>query len=412
MRILFLHRNFPGQFVHLARHFAQDAQNRVVFITERRDRAIPGVLKVVYKQTDRDQSKTHQYLRSFEEAILHGQAAARAALDLKKKGFIPDIIIGHTWGQNLFMKDVFPDTPLVGHFEWFYRAHGSDVDFDSSKPLTTDTEARVRIKNSHILVDLHSCDYGICPTQWQYEQFPLEFRHKIKIIHEGIDTDYFKPDPDAKPVWPELNLDLSQAKEIITYVSRGLEPYRGFPQFMEAAALILKERPSCHIVIVGEDKVFYSGNLPEGKTYKQAALAKFSGDMSRLHFTGYIPYDAYRRVLQVSSAHVYLTYPFVLSWSMLEAMSTGCPVLASSTPPVKEVIRDGENGILFKFFSPQEIAEKVCYALAHQEEMTELRKRARETVLERYDLRKILPKQVVIINEIAGEKRAFSERAS
>jgi glycosyltransferase involved in cell wall biosynthesis len=165
-------------------------------------------------------------------------------------------------------------------------------------------------------------------------------------------------------------------------------------------------------VIVGEDKVFYSGNLPEGKTYKQAALAKFSGDMSRLHFTGYIPYDAYRRVLQVSSAHVYLTYPFVLSWSMLEAMSTGCPVLASSTPPVKEVIRDGENGILFKFFSPQEIAEKVCYALAHQEEMTEIRKRARETVLERYDLRKILPKQVVIINEIAGEKRAFSERAS
>jgi glycosyltransferase involved in cell wall biosynthesis len=453
MRILFLHRNFPAQFVHLAKHFAQDAQNRVVFITERKDRAIPGVLKAVYKIPDRNSSSglfknvqmqgdapvprqlsgktesrgvcdntlsgevcsatqqmgvfqqpanTHPYLRFYEEAILHGQAAARAALDLKKKGFIPDIIIGHTWGQNLFMKDVFPDTPLVGHFEWFYRARVSDVDFDPDKPLTTDTEARVRIKNSHILVDLYSCDHGICPTLWQYEQFPPEFRHKIKVIHEGIDTDYFKPDPDAKPVWPELKLDLSQAKEIVTYVSRGLEPYRGFPQFMEAAELVLKERSGCHIVIVGEDKVFYGGNLPNGKTYKQAALEKFTGDPSRLHFTGYIPHDAYRRVLQVSSAHVYLTYPFVLSWSMLEAMSSGCLVIASNTPPVREVIRDGENGILFDFFSPQEIAEKVCYALEHQDGVKEIRKQARETVLGKYDLKRILPEQIGWIEGIAS----------
>ena len=456
MRILFLHRNFPGQFVHLAKYFAQDARNRVVFITERKDRSLPGVLKAVYTIPDRNGptgllknaqmqgvAKTHPYLRFYEEAILHGQAAARAALDLKKRGFTPDIIIGHTWGQNLFMKDVFPETPLVGHFEWFYRARGSDVDFDTKEPLSIDTMARVRIKNAHILNDLYACDYGICPTQWQYEQFPPEFQHKIKVTHEGISTDYFKPDPDVQPVWPGLNLDLSHAQEIVTYVSRGLEPYRGFPQFMEAAALILNERPGCHIVIVGADKVFYGSNLPNGKTYKQAALeklklsgassgessipkegilnmthshssqqavrnaltAEFTGDQSRLHFTGYIPYDAYRRVLQVSSAHVYLTYPFVLSWSMLEAMSTECLVLASDTPPVKEVIRDGVNGILFNFFSPEEIAKKVCYVLMHQDEMTEIRKRAREMVLEKYDLKKILPEQVGYIGKIVNERK-------
>ncbi len=411
MRIIFLHRNFPGQFVHLAKHFAQDAQNRVVFITERKEWSIPGVLKAVYKVPERDRSKTHAYLRFYEEAILHGQAVARAAIDLKKQGFTPDIIIGHSWGQNLFMKDVFPDTPLIGHFEWFYRAHGSDVDFDIRKSLTIDTEARVRIKNSHILNDLHACDYGICPTQWQYEQFPPESRHKIKIIHEGIDTDYFSPDPDAKPVWPAINLDLSQAKEIVTYVSRGLEPYRGFPQFMEAAELILEKRPNCHIVIVGEDKVFYGGNLPNGKTYKQAALEKFTGDQSRLRFTGHIPYETHRKILRVSSAHVYLTYPFVLSWSMLEAMSAECLVLASDTPPVKEVIRDGENGMLFNFFSPQEIAEKVCYVLAQKDEMAEIRKRARETVLEKYDLKKVLPEQIEWINTIM-EKNAPTDRGT
>jgi glycosyltransferase involved in cell wall biosynthesis len=407
MRILFLHRNFPGQFLHLARHFAQDPQNQVVFITERKDRSIQGVLKAVYKIAQRDMSKTHQYLRTYEEAILHGQASARVAIDLKKKGFIPDIIFGHTWGQNLFMKDLFPGTPLMGYFEWFYNTQGSDVDFDPVNPVTTDTQARVRIKNSPILVDLYSCDHGVCPTQWQLEQFPEEFRHKITVLHDGINTDYFKPDLNSKPVLPQIKLGLSGAKEIVTYVSRGLEPYRGFPQFMEATALILEKRPECHIVIVGEDKVFYGSKPPDGKTFKQLALEKTGLDTTRVHFTGYIPYDRYLKVLQASSAHVYLTYPFVLSWSMLEAMSAGCLVLASNTPPVTEVIRDGHNGILFDFFSPREIAGKVNDALDHQEDMLQIRHYARETILKKYDLKDLLPRQVKLIKGLAEGERAL-----
>lgn len=404
MRILFLHRNFPGQFLHLAQFFAKKHRNRVAFITERKERSIPNVLKVVYKLPERDRSHTHHYLRFYEESILHGQAAAKAAIDLKKKGFVPDIIFGHTWGQNLFMKDIFPDTPLIGYFEWFYRAHGSDVDFNPAHPVNTDGEAKTRIKNSHILVDLYSCDLGVCPTEWQLKQFPSEFHHKIHVIHDGVGTDYFKPDSGSKLVLPELNLDLSQAKEIVTYVSRGLELYRGFPQFMEAASLILEKRPECHIVIVGQDKVFYGSSLPNGETFKQLALERNSLDTSRIHFTGYIPYNFYLKILQASSAHVYLTYPFVLSWSILEAMSTGCLVLASNTPPVTEVIEDGYNGILFDFFSPQQIAEKVNDTLDHQEEMKSIRGNARKTILDRYDLRSLLPKQVKLMRELAERK--------
>jgi len=404
MRILFLHRNFPGQFLHLLPFFAKDPGNQVVFITERQDRSLPGVLKAVYKLKDRDRSHTHRYLRTYEEAILHGQAAAQAGLDLKKKGFVPDVIYGHTWGQTLFMKDVFPDTPMVGYFEWFYRAHGSDVDFDPANQVNTDKEARVRIKNSNILVDLYTCDKGVCPTQWQLEQFPLEFRHKIEVMHDGINTDYFKPDHGSKLVVPQIGLDLSGAREIVTYVSRGLEPYRGFPQFMAAAAMILKQRPECHIVVVGDDKVYYGSQLPAGKTYKQMELEKHSLDLNRIHFTGYIPYDYYLKIIQASSAHVYLTYPFVLSWSLMESMSTGCLVLASNTAPVREVIRDGYNGILVDFFSPQQIADKVIDALDHQDDMRELRRNARQTIIDGYNLKDLLPRQVRLLRDLAEGK--------
>lgn len=404
MRILFLHRNFPGQFMHLARHLAQDRANRVVFITARRDRSIPNVMKAVYHLPERGTSTTHRYLRASEEAVIHGQATARAALDLKRKGFEPDVIVGHSWGQNLFMKDVFPRSPLVGYFEWFYRSQGSDVGFDPSIPVTLDVQAGVRVKNSHILMDLAACDQGVCPTRWQFEQFPPEFRHKIRIMHDGVGTDFFRPNPGARLVIPELGLDLSHADEIVTYVSRGLEPYRGFPQFMEACGIILDRRPHCHVVIVGQDRVFYGSRLPDGKTYKQQALDKHRLDTSRVHFTGYIPYDLYLRVLQASSAHVYLTYPFVLSWSMLEAMSAGCCVLASRTPPVQEVIEDGMNGILFDFFSPAELAHKVCNVLADQDATAPIRDAARRTILERYDLKDLLPRQVAFISDMAAGK--------
>jgi glycosyltransferase involved in cell wall biosynthesis len=321
------------------------------------------------------------------------------AEQLKAQGFVPDVVYGHSgWGSTLFIKDAFPESQLLCYFEWFYHARGSDADFDPSEPLTPDDVARIRIKNSPILVDLYSCDLGLSPTNWQRLQFPPEYHSKITVLHDGIDTAFFQPKPGAKLVLPAVNLDLSHAEEIITYVARGMEPYRGFPQFMEAIALLQQRRPHCHVVVVGEDRVAYGRSLPDAKTYKQLLLEKLPLDLSRLHFTGLLPYGQYLQVLQASSVHIYLTRPFVLSWSMLEAMATGCLLVASDTPPVTEVVRDGVNGLLVNFFSPQEICDRVEEALDNPEKMALIRTKARETILENYDLSKLLTKHLQWIN--------------
>lgn len=400
MKILLLHRNFPAQFRHLAAYLAKDPSNQVVFITARKEDNMPGVTKVVYNLAREVPKEAHRYLRFYEESIIHGQAAAQAALALKNQGFVPDIIFGHSWGSTLFMKDIYPDTPLLCYLEWFYRAYGSDVDFEKPGPLPVNLEAMLRIKNSHILVDLYTCDHGITPTKWQHSQFPSEYHDKITILHDGINTDLLKPDPTAKLMLPHLNLDLSKEEEIITYVSRGLEPYRGFHKFIETVSIILKRRPKAHVVIVGEDKPFYGGISASGKTYKEEMLEKFSLDMSRVHFTGRLQYDHYLKVLQASSVHVYLTYPFVLSWSFLEAMSVGCAVVGSSTTPVQEVIRDGENGLLADFFSPENIADKIEEVLNHPDKMQTMRIKARETIINNYALKDLLPRQIELINNL------------
>ncbi|MEM9152785.1 MAG: glycosyltransferase, partial [Cyanobacteria bacterium P01_F01_bin.3] len=298
----------------------------------------------------------------------------------------------------LFMKDLFPKAQLNGYFEWFYHAHGSDADFDPSEPMLADDEARIRMKNTTILTDLYSCDRGLSPTHWQQQQFPKAFQSKISVMHDGIDTDFFRPKPDektrAKLVLPSIGLDLSEAEEIITYVARGMEPYRGFPQFIEAAALLQKRRPNCHIVVVGEDRTAYGRRRKDGKTHKEWMIENTPLNLSRIHFTGRLSYPEYLQVIQASSVHVYLTRPFVLSWSFLEALSTGCAVVASDTAPVLEVIKDSENGLLVDFFSPDAIANRVEEILENPNLRHELSANARQTILERYDLAKLLPHQI------------------
>ncbi|MBD2022287.1 glycosyltransferase [Leptolyngbya sp. FACHB-36] len=392
MRILFLHPNFPAQFRHVAVALAKDPAHQIVFGTMRQEGTLSGVVKAIYQPSRDVNPETHHYVRSLESAVLQGQAVCRLALKLKEQGFIPDVVYGHSgWGPTLFIKDVFPQARLLCFFEWFYHAHGSDSDFDPSDPLDLNDELRIRVKNSPILLDLYSCDAGLSPTNWQRQQFPPEFHSKIQVRHDGVDTTYFRPKPGAPLVLRSLGLDLSHASEIVTYVARGMEPYRGFPQFMEAVALIQERRPNCHVVVVGDDRVAYGKQLPDGKTYKQLMLEKLPLDRSRLHFTGLQPYDQYLQVLQASSVHIYLTRPFVLSWSMLEAMSAGCLVLASGTGPVTEVIEDGKNGLLVDFFSPAAIADRVDEVLAHPDRMAELRTNARNTIVERYDLAHLLP---------------------
>jgi glycosyltransferase involved in cell wall biosynthesis len=395
MRILFLHPNFPAQFRHLAVALAKNPENQVVFGTNRKEGELPGVYKAIYSASRTARQETHHYVRPLENAVLEGQGVYRLALQLKEKGFIPDIIFGHSgWGPTLFMKDVFPQANLLCYFEWFYHAHGSDADFDPSDPIDADGEARIRLKNAPILIDLYSCDRGLSPTYWQRQQFPPEYHQKIAVRHDGVDTEYFKPQPGTKLVLPRINLDLSEVDEIVTYVARGMEPYRGFPQFIESIYLLQQKRPNIHTVIVGNNRVAYGKQLPDGKTYKDLMLEQFPLDLSRIHFTDLLPYSEYLQVLQASFVHVYLTRPFVLSWSMLESLAAGCVVVASDTAPVKEVIEDGVNGLLVDFFSPRQICDRIGEVLDDPDRMTNIRTKARETIVERYDLNKLLPQHL------------------
>ena len=398
MKLLLLHQNFPAQFRHLAAALAQDPANQVVFATQREAGQIPGVRKRLYQPSRQAHPQTHHYVRPLETAVLEGQAVYRLLQDLKQQGFYPDVVYGHSgWGPGLFVKDIYPRAQFLGYFEWFYHAHGSDADFDPSDPLDANAEAKIRVKNAPILLDLYSCDRGLSPTRWQWQQFPPEFQPKITVLHDGIDTDFFQPQPGARLILPRLQLDLSAVNELVTYVARGMEPYRGFPQLMHAIALLQQRRPQCHAVIVGEDRVAYGKQLPDGKTYKQAMLEQLDLDLSRLHFTGRLPYPEYRQVLQASSVHIYLTRPFVLSWSMLEAMATGCVVLASYTAPVQEVIQAGENGFLVDFFDPAQIAARASDLLERQAELTAVRQNARETIVANYKLETVLARHIQFV---------------
>ena len=404
MRVLFLHNNFPAQYRHVAAALAAEPDNQVVFGTMNKQGAMKGVAKVLYKPSRPPSDKTHHYLRGLENAVLHGQSVWRMGAALKQRGFVPDLVCGHSgWGPTLYAKDIFPDARQLCLFEWFYRARGSDADFLGDEPQTEDDLCRIRTRNAPILLDLASADWGQCPTRFQRDQFPEIFHNKLSVLHEGIDTDFFRPaDETYQPVPLKLaNLDLSAVPEILTYSTRGQEPYRGFPQFMRAAKLVMDKRPNMHVVIVGNDRVAYGKQLPTGESWRKRMLAELQPDMSRMHFTDLLPYDDYLHVLQASHAHVYLTVPFVLSWSSMESMAAGCLMVASDTDPVREVMTDGENALLAPFFDHEALADRIHHALDNQKKLVGLRQAARRTIVERYALKDLLPRHLRLMRDLA-----------
>lgn len=403
MKILFVHQNFPGQYRHLARHLAAQPENEVIFITQRTGVSLPGVKTIVYKPQRPVTKNLHHYLRGTEAGVLNAQAVIRKALELKQAGFVPDVMVGHNgWGEIWYLKDVFPKTPLLGYFEFFYRISGADVGFDPAEPTHFDTALRIRTKNIGNLLGLDAADRGQCPTLWQKSTYPEVYQSKLEVVHEGIDTDLVRPDATASLSLTDNGRTFSAGDEVVTYVARNLEPYRGFPSFMRSLPRILSARPKAQVLIVGGDEVSYGAPLADGKTYRQQLLDELgdSLDTNRVHFLGKVPYPTFLKVLQVSRAHVYLTYPFVLSWSMLEAMAAGCLVVGSRTAPVEEGICDQENGLLVDFFKPEEIADKVVSALSEPEAFRNLRENARQTVVEHYDLKRVcLPAQLRLIED-------------
>jgi glycosyltransferase involved in cell wall biosynthesis len=408
LNFLFIHQNFPGQYQHVARHLANQPGNRVVFVSQDNDNEMSGIAKVVYSTPRSAVGAPHIFVREFDDAIRNGFAVLETCRVLDAQGFHPDIVIGHNgWGEILFIKDLWPDVPVLGYFEFFYKASGSDVGFDSEYPSHWTDAARLRVKNSVNLLGLDVVDWGQTPTRWQWEQYPVDRRDRISVIHEGIDTEKAKPDPDAWLGIARLGLQLTRQDEIITYVSRNLEPYRGFHIFMRTIPEILRRRPNARIILVGGDDVSYGRPAPDGMRYRQLLLQELEGkiDLDRVHFLGRVSHKMFVNVLQISSVHVYLTYPFVLSWSFLEAMSAGCLVLGSSTPSVKEVLRDGENGLLVDFFDQKGIADRIDEVLDHPDRMQSLRDNARQMIIDQYDLRNaILPSYLNLIDRVlSGE---------
>lgn len=386
MRILLIHQNFPGQFRHLAEHLKQGPQHQLKVICQPKAPKLTGIETLEYQPVRNPSPNTHHYNRGLEAHTLNGQAVVKELLKLNQSGFQPDIVVAHAaWGEALYVKDVFPQTKLIGFFELYYKAFGTDSDFDPEFPLALDDVLRIRNKNTTHLLSLEAVDAGICPTQFQKNTFPPEFQHKLNLIHEGINTELAKPNGKASYQLPNGAI-LTADDEVITYVSRNLEPYRGFHQWMRAVEIICQRRPNAQILIIGGDNINYGRKLAKGDTWRQRMLKEVRIDESRVHFLGQVSYLQYLQALQISSAHIYLTVPFVLSWSMLEAMATECAVIASNTPPVSEVIKHGKNGLLVDFFSPKEIADAVDKLLDNPKKYQKMRQAARKTVLDNYTI--------------------------
>lgn len=405
MNYLFIHQTVPGQYLHLIRHLALDPANRVYCIGQRVGVPIPGVETLLYAVDGALSPAAAGVGVEMDRAIRVGAAVADACRQLRDQHrFEPAIVIGHSgWGETLFVKDVFPEAPLLSYFEFYYHRHGADIGFDPEYASDFADPARLRVRNGVILMSADAADWGNTPTQWQCSLFPPELRQRITVLHEGVDTDALKPDPSACFDWPALGLQLKAEDEVVTYAARNLEPYRGFHSFMRAVPHIMRRRPGAHVVIVGGDEVSYGTPAAPGMTYREQLLAEIHGqyDPRRLHMLPAIDHTRFRQLLQISSAHVYLTYPFILSWSFIEAMAAGCAIVGSSTPPVMEVMDDEVSGLAVDFFDAEQIADRVVTLLSDQALARRLRRAARQTAVRRYDLkRKILPRWIKLLQDL------------
>jgi len=388
MNVLFVHNNFPAQFKHVAARLHRDGAGWLAAIGAETSAAVEGVDLRRYKAPG-GLADAHNFSRRFESECRRAERVMFAALQLKTDGFRPDLIIAHCgWGETLPLRSVFPDARLVVYCEFYYRPVGQDVGFDSETgQFGVDGLVGLNAKNASTLIALAECDFGISPTPWQKSTYPSEFQSKIHVAHEGVDTRWIAPDPTAifeAPGGPRLSRD----DEVVTYFARGMEPMRGFHVFMRAIPEILRRRPRAHIVLVGAEEVSYGNPPPDSRDWKTHCLRELLPhfDLSRVHFLDPLPHPLLRKLMQVSTVHVYLTYPFVLSWSCVEALSAGCAIVASDTAPVRDVIVDDENGVLTPFHDHDALAAAICDLAGDAERRARYSGQARETALAAFDL--------------------------
>jgi len=401
IKILFIHPNFPGQFKHLLHDLVKTPNVELAFITSNANAEMEGVDIQVYEVPTADNKTTHRYLRATNGNIYSAQEVAKTALKLHSGGFVPDVVIGHIgWAATVFIKDFFPKIKVIAYCEWFFRQETSWENF-AGESLSLDRKASIKLQNTSTILGLQDMDVGVSPMYWQRDTHPEYARKMIEVIHEGIDTDTCKPQPrhDLKVSGAEL----SKETKIITFISRSLEPARGFFTFMEAVEELCSLDEEVHFVVVGRERSAYSPSTGTGPSYKDQALEKYDCDWSRVHFTGKLSYDDYLSVLCNSTVHVYLSSPLFLSWSLLEAMACGCTIVSSDNAPVTEVIEHDVNGRLVPFFDAKKLASEVKDVLTDEKSASRLAGKARTTVLQEYGLKKCVSQWKELILRVVNE---------
>ncbi len=420
MRFLFVHPNFPGQYLHLVRMLRNNG-HEVVFVTRPNENRMRAVRKVDYQVDDEPNPNTYLPARAYESALRRADAVGSVAGQLKAEGFAPDLIIGHHgWGDLLNLQDVWEGVPLLGYLEFYYHARGFETGFDPLMPADPGLASQVRARNAVNHAALINPGWGQTPTEFQLSTYPEVFRNRILLIPEGVDLETCAPDPIARdaPLGlaemagdPEIAAGLGDASvlpldQLITYVNTYLEPVRGMQTMMLALPRLLA-RPDVRVVVLGTEKRKGYGPQLGEQSWKTYFLRQVRGrfDESRLHFLGLVAHDNHLRLLRRSDCHVFLTYPFVVSWSLREALACGCAVVASDTAPVREFIRPGWNGVLTPFFDHDALADRILEVLGDRGRAATLRANARAYAEEHLSIKRTLTTYISAINRLTGRER-------
>jgi glycosyltransferase involved in cell wall biosynthesis len=406
VKFLFVHQNFPGQFLQIVRHLVASKKHDIVFITEPNANIINGVRKVPYRTPPLASPDTHPAARELDAALRRAETVARTAASIKQLGFDPDIIIGHHgWGELLNIRDVWPKPPLLGYMEFFYHTDDVDVGFDPEFPTDPSDRPRIRAKNAVNLLALNLGGHGQTPTKWQHATYPAWARPQITLLPEGVDLKLCKPNPKVRRETVTIGeAKIAPGDKLITYVARELEPYRGFHIVMRALPLLLQARKDIRVVMLGGDAVSYGNPPANGGNWRQTMLAELGNaiDRDRVTFPGKVDYETYVQMLQRSDAHVYMSYPFVASWSLREALASGCAVVASDTGPVREFVRHGRNGVLTPFLDHKALAARVLDVLEDKALSDRLRGGARAYAEKSLDVNDHLKQYNELIRELVN----------
>ena len=393
MNILFVHQNYPGQYREIMPRLAASGRHNIVFLTQRKQ--LPEVTshKVVrYDPHHKAVDDAYIYSKWFENHCGAGVGAARAANQLKRDGFTPDLIVGHIgWGEMLFLHDVWAGVPMLGCFEYYYIAQGGLINFDPEFPDRPDISALVHARNAATHLSWVRCTGGHTATNWQKSVFPAEMQGKITVVHEGIRTDKLLPDHDSELAFTGVDPPMKRGDEIVTFVARNLEPARGFHVMMRALPDLLARRPKARVAIIGGDEVSYGRSLGDKGTYRKKMVEEIGdrADWSRVHFVGQLPYDQFMSLIRLSRCHVALTVPFVPSWSLLEAMALEKTIVTSDVAPVRELVRHEKTGFLVDFFKPRMLAAHIADGLEHKDNYREIGRAARREVVAKYDFQTV-----------------------